>query len=390
MIIRPLIIFLFSMQALMCAEQANNKQQNPAMSPVVQAVAIGSAEKNKQVDTSAKILGAVEAQNMLQILEDPKRRQELVDSLKGTTKKEIDDLITLSSIKDLALTAHTWFSKENIIFLTLALMRILLVLIIFMMLWHTLNKAVDLYIKRIPKERMSKNQSAALIHTIAPIVRSTLHWILIALTVLLILSEFNINIMPIIYSFSVITLAISLGSQTLVKDLINGAMTLFEGNMAVGDYVIIGQFSGVVESISLRCVHLRYGTGELQTIPFSEVNHVINCSRDYTFVDIQFMVSYEAEQKDTDAALKAAFEQLKKHPKLGAIVKSELYIFGISTLSEWGYKVHAGIKTDPDPEKFTINEFNRLLLIELQNRKIPLPAKVLLASDTKNPKPGAA
>ncbi|MBY0461797.1 MAG: mechanosensitive ion channel [Alphaproteobacteria bacterium] len=386
MIMRLLFISLFFIQGLICAEQPK-PQSSIVTSPVVQAVAIGAAEKSKPSDQSSKVLSAVEAQNMLLTLEDPARREELLGGLKKTIKNEEDDLITLMSLKDLALTAHTWFSKENIIFLVGVFSRIFIVLLIFIFLWHTLNKAVDFYVSRIPKERMSKNQSAAVVHTIAPIVRSTLHWILIAITVLLILSEFKINIMPIIYSFSVITLAISLGSQTLVKDLINGAMTLFEGNMAVGDYVVIGSFSGVVESISLRCVHLRYGTGELQTIPFSEVNHVINCSRDYTFVDIQFMVSYEAEQKDTDAALRAAYEELKKHSKLGSYIQSELYIFGVSTMNEWGYKVHAGIKTIPDPEKFIINEFNRLLLTQLQTRKIPLPAKVFLASDTASPKP---
>ncbi|MBY0281048.1 MAG: mechanosensitive ion channel [Alphaproteobacteria bacterium] len=389
MMIFQILFVLFCVLGHVFAEESN-KQQNPAISPVVQAVAISSIEKDKHGDQSSKILSAVEAQNMLQILDDPAKRGELLKELKKTVKDDGNELITLTSLKNFVLTAHTLISKENIIFLIGVFSRICVVLVIFIFLWHGLNKTVDLYVRRIPKERLVKNQSAAIVHTIAPIVRSTLHWVLIAVTILLILSEFSINIMPIIYSFSVITLAISLGSQTLVKDLINGAMTLFEGNMAVGDYVIIGSFSGVVESISLRCVHLRYGTGELQTIPFSEVNHVINCSRDYSFVDIQFMVSYEADQKDTDAALKAAYEEIKKHPKLGSLIQSELYIFGVSTMNEWGYKVHAGVKTTPDPEKFVINEFNRLLLIQLQKRKIPLPAKVLLASDTKNPKPGAA
>ena len=150
----------------------------------------------------------------------------------------------------------------------------------------------------------------------------------------------------------------------------------------------IGHFSGTVESISLRCVHLRYGTGELQTIPFSEVNHVINSSRDYSVVDIGFVVSYEADQKDTDAALREAYDKIKKSPLFGAFVKGNLIIYGVSALNEWGFKVHAGVKTIPDPSKSFLNEFNRLLLIELQKRKVPLPRVTLLSSDTINPKPG--
>lgn len=383
---RSLLILICLIQTGFANEQSA-KQQSTFISPVVQAMAVSAAEKEKPTDQPSKILSTIEAHNMLEILEDPSRREELVSGLKKTVKNDGSDLITLLSLKDFILTAHTWFNHENIIFLTLALIRIFIVLAIFMTLWHGLNRIVDFYAKRIPRGSLSKKESSAFIQTIAPIIRSTLHWVLIVITFLLILSEFNINIMPIIYSFSVITLAISLGSQTLVKDLINGAMTLFEGNMAVGDYVTIGQFSGVVESISLRCVHLRYGTGELQTIPFSEVNHVVNCSRDYTVVDIQFMVSYEANQKDTDAALKSAYNHIKNDTFFGTFIKSDLNIYGVSAMNEWGFKVHAGIKTIPDPTKLFINEFNRLLLIELQKRKIPLPTAALLASDKANPKP---
>ena len=383
---RSLLILICLIQTGFASEQSA-KQQSTFISPVIQAMAVSAAEKEKSTDQSSKILSTIEAHNMLEILEDPSLREELVNGLKKTVKNDGNDLITLLSLKDFILTAHTWFNHENIIFLTLALIRIFIVLAIFMTLWHGLNRIVDFYAKRIPKGTLSKKESSAFIQTIAPIIRSTLHWVLIVITFLLILSEFNINIMPIIYSFSVITLAISLGSQTLVKDLINGAMTLFEGNMAVGDYVTIGQFSGVVESISLRCVHLRYGTGELQTIPFSEVNHVVNCSRDYTVVDIQFMVSYEANQKDTDAALKSAYNHIKNDVFFGTFIKGDLNIYGVSTMNEWGFKVHAGIKTIPDPTKLFINEFNRLLLIELQKRKIPLPTAALLASDKANPKP---
>lgn len=387
MIIKFFFFFLILIQGLVGSEEST-KTKSPTISPVVQAVAISAAEKENSSDQSSRILSMVEANNMLEMLENPARREELVSGLKKTIRSDENDRVTLLSLKDLVFKAHTWINHENLKFLVLTCIRIFIILSIFALLRHLLNKTVNFYIKRISKEGLSKKQSSTFIKTIAPIIRSTLHWIFIGITILLILSEFNINIMPIIYSFSVITLAISLGSQTLVKDLINGAMTLFEGNMAVGDHVTIGHFSGTVESISLRCVHLRYGTGELQTIPFSEVNHVINSSRDYSVVDIGFVVSYEADQKDTDAALREAYDKIKKSPLFGAFVKGNLIIYGVSALNEWGFKVHAGVKTIPDPSKSFLNEFNRLLLIELQKRKVPLPRVTLLSSDTINPKPG--
>jgi len=303
--------------------------------------------------------------------------------------KEEGGAFTVLSIKDFLLTADTWLSAENITLIAFALVRIVVILVVFKILWHGLNRSVDFYLNRIPLTKFSKlssKESSAIVKTLAPIIRSTLHWILIVLTVLLVLSELNINIMPIIYSFSVITLAISLGSQTLVKDLINGALTLFEGNMAVGDFVIIGSHSGVVESISLRCVYLRHGTGELQTIPFSEVSHVTNCSRDYNVADIRFIVSYQTDLKETDAALKAVYDNLKKHPRFKSYIKNDLIIYGVSDLQEWGAIVHAEVKIIPDPAKAFLNEFKRLLLEELQLRNIPMPTPVLLGADARDRK----
>ena len=49
----------------------------------------------------------------------------------------------------------------------------------------------------------------------------------------------------------------------------------------VGDKVIVGGHTGTIESISLRCLYLRHGSGALHSIPFSEVKDLINFSFGY-------------------------------------------------------------------------------------------------------------
>jgi small-conductance mechanosensitive channel len=147
-------------------------------------------------------------------------------------------------------------NKKNLILLIAGFIRIALIVTIFLFLWKTSNHFVNEYLSRIYLKRQkisNKAKNNIFLKTITPILQSIVHWVLIIIVILLILSELNFNIMPIIYSFSVLGLAISIGSQALVKDLINGVLTLFEGNMAVGDFIKIGTNEGYVESMNLSC-----------------------------------------------------------------------------------------------------------------------------------------
>ena len=81
-------------------------------------------------------------------------------------------------------------------------------------------------------------------------------------------------------------LAIGIGAQSLVKDLINGFFILFEDQYGIGDHVTIGQFEGIVESLGIRTTVLRDFTGDLHLIPKGTVLEVTNHSRG----DIRFIV----------------------------------------------------------------------------------------------------
>jgi small-conductance mechanosensitive channel len=349
----------------------------------------GVNTKESAEDQATKAVTSAETLKLLETASTPENNHPVKQPSKQAEKD--------SSLQtQLSLSPNEWWaalqqlvSRDNIIFAIKATLRIIIILLIYMFLRGLINHFVTYYTQKIPllhKDKNTQSTTVAIIKTVSPIIRSTIHWVLVILAGLLILSELNINIMPIIYSFSVIGLAISIGSQTLVKDLINGVMTLFEGNIAVGDVVTIGAFKGEVESISLRCVYLRHGTGELQTIPFSEVNNVINHSRDYGVADIQFPVAYQADLKEVERALQTTYEQIRHDKDYTGYIKGELKPLKVSQLDEWGIKVHASIKTIPDPSNLFLEEFYRLLISELQSHNIPMVLSPVVSIDTKGPK----
>ena len=90
-------------------------------------------------------------------------------------------------------------------------------------------------------------------------------------------------------------LVLSIGAQSLVKDMATGVFMLFEDQVEVGDYVTIGDVSGTVSSIALRTITVKGYRGELHMIPNGDIGTITNYSRaDYLAV-VDVNIAYEAD-----------------------------------------------------------------------------------------------
>ena len=261
-------------------------------------------------------------------------------------------------------------------FLIFKILKIIMIISMSVFIWRVSNKAVQKYLANLSFFKTVSMHSSAgtqsLIKTVSPIVKSVFHWVLIILTLLIVLSELNINIMPVIFGFSIVGVAFTIGSQTLMKDLVNGILMLFEGNVAVGDVVIIGDKTGTVESLSLRALLLRHFTGELQTIPLSEVASLINCSRDYSVAVVQFVVDPKALMPSIQAALTETYQLMKSDLKFGHYIRGDLGALGVKKMSEVGVTMGVSVPIKPDPTKDFLSEFNRRFYERLQAHEVPL------------------
>lgn len=250
---------------------------------------------------------------------------------------------------------------------------IALIIMVIRLLWVWTNYIAVSYVQ--PKIINGHSIEPSLfIKTIAPILQSICHWALAITGIVLILEEVGIPIMPIIYGISVIGIAISLGAQSLVKDLINGVLTLMEGNIAVGETVVIGAHTGVVESLSLRGVSLRHATGALQTIPFSEVTNIINKSRDYTGITIELPVPYGTEISKVSEVLQATYHDMIADPLFQKMAIIPVSISGVDRFTDAGFVVMGTIRIKPDPKNTFIRVFNQRLKVYLEKEKITPPS----------------
>ena len=117
--------------------------------------------------------------------------------------------------------------------------------------------------------------------TAAELMRNAGNVIIAIVALLSIASALDLRIGPFLASAGVLGLAISFGSQSLVRDFVTGFFLQLEQQFVLGDTVRVGAFEGTVERVTLRLVYLRDATGALHIIPNGSITQVTNMSRSW-------------------------------------------------------------------------------------------------------------
>jgi small-conductance mechanosensitive channel len=95
----------------------------------------------------------------------------------------------------------------------------------------------------------------------------------------MILSEFGFNLGPLIASAGVLGVALGLGAQTLVRDILSGIFMLVEDQYGVGDQVNVLDVVGVVETVGLRITTVRDSEGTIWYLRNGEILKIGNKSQ---------------------------------------------------------------------------------------------------------------
>lgn len=118
----------------------------------------------------------------------------------------------------------------------------------------------------------------AMAKTVIGALHSTFKYAFLIAATLILLEQMGVPIKSLLAAVGVVGLAVGLGAQTLVRDVVAGFFVLIEGQYAVGDDVTISGSRGVVERVGLRVTRIKDTDGNLVLIPNGRVGVVINHS----------------------------------------------------------------------------------------------------------------
>jgi small conductance mechanosensitive channel len=117
------------------------------------------------------------------------------------------------------------------------------------------------------------------IDTTRSVILGLYKYTVFVLAAFLVLDEFGVNLASLLALAGIGGIAVGIGAQSLVRDILNGVFIWFENQFAVGDTVTLADKTGRVEEFNLRTTKLRGEDGELFIIPNSEIRIVKNNSK---------------------------------------------------------------------------------------------------------------
>jgi len=213
-----------------------------------------------------------------------------------------------------------------------------------------INEAFGMY-----KEERSEDQKG---QTLVPLLESVSQYVIYFGSVLMMLHVFAIDTTPILAGAGVIGLAVGLGAQNLVADVVAGFFILFENQFLVGDMVQIGDAMGKVEAINIRTTQIRDESGKLVIIPNGQIKTVVNFSKGYVnaVVDIKVPTSANLDQVMRDMA--EAGRRLRERRRE---VMGETIIKGLVDLTPTDMVIRAVTKSQPGTHLTMQQEYRRLL-----------------------------
>ncbi|MEL7609922.1 MAG: mechanosensitive ion channel family protein [Bacillota bacterium] len=175
-------------------------------------------------------------------------------------------------------------------------------------------------------------------------------------------------------------LALGIGAQSLINDVVTGFFLLFEDQLSVGDYIEAGGVEGVVESIALRTTSIRGFRGELIVVPNGKIATMTNYSRGDYVVYVDTEISLEA---DAERAIKALSEEAEAFSKDNPLFTGPVKVLGIAEMKDLRVTIRTMATTKALRQWEVVRALNAAFKRRLEQENIgsPYPKVTLVHSD---------
>ena len=228
-----------------------------------------------------------------------------------------------------AQTFSDWMGRHGV--------RILVVLAIAILVTLLARMAVHRFERRLAgpadaTQTLGIRRVATLTHAVSTATVVVI-W---AIAVLMALSEFDVDLAPLLASAGIAGVALGFGAQSLVRDGLSGFFILLENQLGVGDTVDLqttgGPVSGKVEALTLRVTVVRAFDGTLHTVANGNILVVSNRSRGWARAIVDVRVAYTQDVDSLREILDELFEELRLDPGLSDWVREGPTVLGIDAL----------------------------------------------------------
>ena len=241
------------------------------------------------------------------------------------------------------------------------------------------------------RQTLPSGLRAQQLRTVAGLANSAGTTVILFVAVMQVLDAVHINIGPLLASAGIAAVALGLGAQTIVKDVLNGFFILIENQYELGDVVSIAGVRGNVEQMTLRRTVLRDINGTLHTVPNSQVTVVSNLTRDWAQVALHIAVAYNEPSDRVISVLKEVARDIRNDSDYADALVADPEVPGIERVGggEVDYLMLA--KTRPSDQYRVSRELRRRIKECLQRNNIQPagPSRVYVVDQGSTPEVGS-
>jgi moderate conductance mechanosensitive channel len=222
----------------------------------------------------------------------------------------------------------------------------------------------EFFLTRKPEQSDAEyQQHQTLVPVAAGIVRYGIYFA--ALTV--VLQEAGLDPTAILAGAGIVGVAVGLGAQAFVGDIVAGFFILFENLFLVGDLIEAADVKGQVEVIGLRITKIRDDFGVLHSIPNGDMRKVANHSRGYVNATVDISVPHEADLQQVINLLASARQGFWDS---GILTEAEVKL---QEVREAGIVLRTMVRVRPGMDEDISDRLRKRLLDALRTAGVGVP-----------------
>lgn len=141
----------------------------------------------------------------------------------------------------------------------------------------------------------TKKLSAGRVKTIYSLTNNAYHYTILFFYLYGVLSLFGVPVGTLVAGAGILSVAIGLGAQGFVTDMVTGLFILIEQQFTVGETVKIGTIQGTVSGMGLRTTQITSSDGTVNFIPNRNITIVSNFSRNNMQVNVDIHLQPEQD-----------------------------------------------------------------------------------------------
>ena len=194
------------------------------------------------------------------------------------------------------------------------IVSLLLLLTVFLIAKGVLN---FIFTHAIAKSISLSRQTEARKKTIVKLLHNIMSYTLYFFFISWVLSILGVPVSSLLAGAGLAGVALGLGAQGFLTDVVNGFFILLENQFEVGDSVVIGSVEGNISSVGIRTTQIRGFDGTLHFIPNRNITVVSNKSRGDMRVQIDIPIYAHTDLAKVSNIIKTINkEQLPAFPEI--------------------------------------------------------------------------